>query len=98
MSKKDSSGVHDRGKDNHHGHLYGAKSHPITPTKVVDAKPNISIVQRARESHHGDNSVKIAPYIPTGGASLIPNKKRGHFGVNHVHDNGKPQRISHRDD
>jgi len=94
-----SAGTTDRGKNNRHGHAYGAKSHPIKSSKAVNAKEGgPSAVQRARVNYLGDNAVKIMPYVPEGAdVPLIPNKRRGHWSVDYT-NGGSPKRISHLDD
>jgi hypothetical protein len=101
-----SSGVHDRGKRNDHGHAYGAKSHPIKPEKVRDAEHRpASYVQGARAAHHGKtklvsgsgNNVKIMAYVPDGAAVPVrSNTRHGHFAVDHFNDAVK--KISHKGD
>lgn len=94
-----SAGTTDRGKNNRHGSAYGAKSKPAKYSKVVDAKEaGPSAVKRARANHHGDNATKVMPFVPSGAAAPpIPNKRHGHFAIDHVHGDGL-KRISRLDD
>jgi hypothetical protein len=103
---KPASGLVDRQKDNRHGHAYGAKSHPIKRTKVMDAKERgAASVQAARAATHGKsatfsgegNDIKRMAFIPSGADSptQVNGRGQGHFVTQH---GGAVKQISHIDD